>query len=527
MNIETILGQIRSGTVPEVGRVLQEAVGKPVVEGAISEKAKEIAGAKVQGQELIDLARSKMATEIQAVAAADSASREQKGKQAEGRKRLGETIKGAGGDVLTFGKAALGISLSEDEVDILGAVGRGERKLPIQEAASAFAEMAKYMAEAAKQRIEISKARGELRNVPLGRDQVFVDRMETSEQKVVEAGLRIVVVLDKKPRMLDDLKEANAIHHGFDRAERSVGRALGRLADRLTKRYPNEAGEIQNKKSAIEDELKRKGVEATVAVEVTMEQKVSFVKESVASLGIEGADVKKWYAEKLGLKTERDQNGNEVEVVTDGSLADILLGVGAEKKALETDSAKALEAAHDDPRLADEALSFALMEFSASSGEKIGQQKLEQLWLQAQAKEDVRLAVEYAKLSGSKLLKNLADGYDSMVSLAARNVAVAEKVIGRAVGVTGIVVGGAVAVIGGLMMIPGAIVAGTGVLTGAGGFGAERLANRVFGDLRDMVAERRTGRHEVRSGEITDLEKQKADIEAKLARLRGGNATGG
>ena len=107
MNIETILGQIRSGTVPEVGRVLQEAVGKPVVEGAISEKAKEIAGAKVQGQELIDLARSKMATEIQAVAAADSASREQKGKQAEGRKRLGETIKGAGGMSSLLGKRRL------------------------------------------------------------------------------------------------------------------------------------------------------------------------------------------------------------------------------------------------------------------------------------------------------------------------------------------------------------------------------------------------------------------------------------
>lgn len=528
--IEGIIGSISTGTAPDIGRVAQERFGKPQVAPEIQAKAAEIAGANVQGQELIDLARSKMAAETQAAAAADSASREQKRKLIEGRAQLGETVKKAGGDVLTFGKAALGMPLSEKEVQTLDEVGKGERKLPIQEAASAFADMARQMVEAAKHRGEVLKARGELKNIPLSRDRALVERMEASEQKVVEAGLRIVAELDKEPRTLDDLKEANAIHHGFDRAERAVRGALGRLAGRLTKRYPTTAAEIEAKRLVIEGELEGKKVEVTEAGEVTMEQKVTFIKETVDRLGIEGDDTKKWFAEKLGLRSEavaaEEGAGAELLTVADGSLADLLLSVRVEKAALQVDSAKSLEAAHEDPRVADEALSFALLEYSAQKNEEIAMHKLDQLQMEARALEQIRLAGEAAKLSRSELWQGVVDKLDGTVSLLAKNVAVVGRVAGRAAGATGMVLGGAVTGVGAIMMIPGALVAGAGVLTGAGGYGAERFVNRAFTGLRNMIHERRAGRHEEREKQISDLERQKERIETKLVALRGGAAAG-
>lgn len=526
MNIETIIKSVAGKTAPDIRRVAEERFGAPWVAPEVQAQAKEIASARRQGQELIDVTTAKMSAETRAAAAADSAAKEQKVKQQEGRKQLGEAAKQVGGDVMTFGKAALGIPLSDQDVAALEVVGRGERKLPLQEAASAFAEMAKKMVEAAQERAKILQARGELKRTPLSRDQVLVDRMETAEEKVVESGLRIVAELDKEPRTLDNLREANAIHHSFDRAEKGVKGALGRLANRLKRRYPDTAEDIDAKKAAVEAELKGKKIEVTTSPEVTMEAKVAFVKETVDKLGIEGAETKKWFAEKLGLRAEslaaEAGAGAELLTVADGSLADLLLSVRTEREALTADAKKSLEAAKEDPRVADEALSFALLEYTSGRDEEIAAHKLEQLQTEAKTREAIRLQMEAAELSGSETWKSLVDAYDRTVSLLGKNVVVAGRVLGRAAGATGMVFGGAVAAVGGLMMIPGAIVAGAGVATAGTGFGAERLANRAFSGLREMVQQRREARGESRQDEITALEAQRAAIETKLANLRGG-----
>jgi hypothetical protein len=235
---------------------------------------------------------------------------------------------------------------------------------------------------------------------------------------------------------LDNLREAAAIGRTFARAEATREGRLDDLAERLAQRNPDAREDISAKRELIDTELtaKRDEIKAPT-VEITDDQKAerSGVMREHVGEKVQREANREALLRELGI--ERDADGKDTLV--EGGIEDRRLKAEATYIALDAEYKKALEAAKEDPRLADRALSLALMRHEAGSVQTMVRNEANQAIALARAAEEAQIEGEKAKAEDDKAKAERAVAWAKGVAQARTAAATATAFIGKVAGDAG------------------------------------------------------------------------------------------
>jgi len=501
------------GSNPNIFAKAKERFAPVAVSTETQSRAAELGKKVNEGGPLIDMARQGWTEERTAAANADSAdeaartAREQgldvQKAIAERRKLEQDAEKKRRQKINAALRGKLGKPTPEDRALIQGDLG-----LPA-EAAPTDADLEKFTltaldedAKAEKSRADVIDARGELPGMSLENDANLANEASEASERMMQSGLRIIESLEKQPdgaNNLDNLREANLANGTFARAEKTRASRLDTLAGRLKDRYPDRADAIDGSRTAVDTELTNKRNEiAAPNVEISDTDKDAGAEKESDKIDTVVTREANRKALALELGIEVDDQGKEH--LTEGGLLDRQMSAEANVAALDKAYQEALAKAKEDPRLADRALTMALLRRQAMSSRDSINSEITGVNALAKAEEAAQIAEEAAQLEADIDAQKRAAEW-------ARGVADAKKVANKGWSLPGRALGAA------SRGIFGAIEKVASKLKGASESYRQNCENAMLGSNQKVEEEATT--------QESETAKKIAELERQLRQLRG------